>query len=109
MSASPRRERHVAGGALARRAYHEAGHAVVALELGATVRSVSIRRDGFGRPGGHVHADQPWWKGAVPSDADLPRSAVLLLAGLAAESIVSTATVGEDVEDGDLYLEWLLR
>jgi len=77
-----------AGGGLAGRAYHEAGHCVVSLDLGETVQSVSIRHDAFGLPGGHVVSDCPWWKGAATPEPDLVRTAIHFLSGVAADAIV---------------------
>lgn len=83
-----RQSPHARGG-LARRAYHEAGHAVIALDQGLTITQASIRFDAFGQPGGHVLADDPRWRGEYTAEGDLPAIAQQCLAGIAAESIVN--------------------
>ena len=82
------RPRRIALGALARRAYHEAGHGVVALELGALVGAASMRSDADGVAGGSSVIDEPWWKGESTLPEDLPRSAMVSLGGIAAEGVV---------------------
>lgn len=82
-----------------RRALHEAGHAVAASALGFTVQSVNVVSRGD--QGGDVayRDDMP----SFPTRADMERQVVLLLAGAAAEELLtgtrSAAQGGHETSD----------
>ena len=64
-------------------AYHEAGHAVIALQMGRTVREISIL------PGGKRLGFCEMAKGGRPPKDALEADLLILLAGMAAEAKVS--------------------
>jgi ATP-dependent Zn protease len=86
---------------LKRTAWHEAGHAAVALVQGLTVTLVSIKPDGesFGRSQ-HLPAGDC----TIPEERE--RENIVAMGGWAAEHISGEASDGQTYDGGDL--SWLL-
>ena len=96
-------------GALLRVAYHEAGHALVSLELtGRTdIVTITIEQEGTGTLG-YVQHERA--SGALPTASDIEARAAVLMAGMAAEKLIcgsfSAGNSSDLAQATDLALNW---
>jgi hypothetical protein len=82
-------------------AYHEAGHALIAILLGAEVRQVTIEPDNDDGPARHGDTQVVWRRSTLSDQAFAERAVQVCLAGPVAEMIYS----GDPYHPG-LVAEW---